>query len=241
MSSNVPVDLPGSAAPRPEKRRAHRAVGEHAVDHARSSFPGPTVTGVSMLIGPPLALVASLIGAPAYHAMGADFVAGMVEHARAFEVAIQLSLASMMLLIIAVIGMASMICVTRPRWGRVAGVVTMIGLLGPLTFQSVYWAASHLVDTAAHRAAAAVLIDESQVIPRTVMNVSGPAIILGFVLLAIASAKSGVLPRTPAVLLGLTALIPFGFISGHLVISAIGFAAATVALVPLGVSQLRRP
>ncbi|MGH9087254.1 MAG: hypothetical protein ACRDYZ_03965, partial [Acidimicrobiales bacterium] len=76
-------------------------------------------------------------------------------------------------------------------------------------------------------------------IPATIMNVSGPALIIGFILLAVGAAKVGLLPRSRAVALGLTALLPVGFISGYIVFSVIGFAFGAVALVPLGVAALR--
>jgi hypothetical protein len=192
-----------------------------------------------MVAAPLLALAGTAAGIDSYHARGADFLAGMVAHPHSFDVAIQLAQAAMVLLLVAVVGLATMICATRPRWGRAGGVVAAIGLCGPISFESVYWAASSLTDTAAHRAAGAVLIDQSQIIPRTVMNVTGPCLLVGFILLAVASAKAGVLGRPAAVALGMTALIPFGFISGYLVISLVGFLGTAVALVPLGLALLR--
>lgn len=203
------------------------------------SFPGPRVTGGCLVVAPLLAVASTVFGAPAYHARGIDFVAGMVDHRTGFVVGIQLALAAMLLLLLGVVGLAGLLSSRVPRWGRVAGVLTVLGLCGPISFESIYWAASRITDTAAHRAAAAVLIDASQVIPRTVMNVTGPCLVLGFVLLGIAAARAGVLDRVRAVLLGATCLIPFGFISGHLLISTAGFCACAVALVPLGASMLR--
>jgi hypothetical protein len=134
-----------------------------------------------------------------------------------------------------------MICASRPGWGRTAGTITVIGLCGPISFESLYWGAWHITDTSANRASAALMMDRAQVIPRTIMNVTGPALVIGFVLLAVAASRSGVLDRARAVCLGVTALIPAGFISGHLAVSAIGFLGTAIALVPLGVGLLRRP
>lgn len=53
------------------------------------------------------------------------------------------------------LGLAHMIATVRPRIGRAAGVITMIGLAGPIFFQGLYWGGSHL--TAPARQAAAAL------------------------------------------------------------------------------------
>ncbi|HEX7738859.1 MAG TPA: hypothetical protein VF426_04345 [Marmoricola sp.] len=228
--SNIPtVEPPGSQA------HATAAAGSVPVP----PFPGPRVTGLCLVAGPVLALIGTVLGIDSYRAKGADFVAAMVAHPDGFGWAVQIALASMVLTLVAVGGLAAMITARTPGWGRTAGVVTMIGLCGPISFESVYWAASKITDTAAHRAAAATLIDQSQIIPRSVMNVTGPCLVVGFILLGIAAAKSGVLDRPRAILLGLTCLIPAGFISGHLVISAVAFACTCVALVPLGLRVLQ--
>jgi hypothetical protein len=84
------------------------------------------------------------------------------------------------------------------------------------------------------------MVDQAQIIPRTIMNVTGPCLVIGFILLALGAAKAGVLRRPAAVALGITCLIPFGFISGHLAISVVGFVCTAIALVPLGVDLLRQ-
>jgi hypothetical protein len=206
---------------------------------ATGGFPGPWLTGATMVVAPLLALLGTIVGIPTYHARGTDFVAGMTDHPHLFDLAIQSAQASMVLMILAIAGLSAMITRTRPGLGRWAGALTIIGLCGPISFESTYWAAWHITDTDAHRAAAAQLIDDAQVIPRTIMNLSGPALVVGFLLLAVAAAKAGVLDRARAVCLGLTVLIPVGFVSGHLVIATVGFAGTAVALVPLGVRLLR--
>jgi hypothetical protein len=238
MARTVPAEASGTTSPLADDLSTARSRAIAALD---AGFPGRTVTGICFVVAPLLAIVGTAAGIPAYHAKGVDFVAGMVAHPHTFDLAIQCAEAAMVLLIVGVVGLATMVVATRPGWGRTAGAVTIIGLCGPISFESLYWGAWHITDTPAHRAAAALAMDRAQVIPRSIMNVTGPALIIGFVLLAIAVAKAGVLDRNRAVCLGITALIPFGFISGHLVISLIGFAGTAIALVPLGVGMLRRP
>lgn len=234
MPSNLPIDLPGTVAAVPSA-----TLGAADVRAVRTGFPGPMVTGACLVAAPVCAVAATLLGSSSYDAGGTKFVGGMIDHSIGFGVGVQLALASMMLLLLAVIGLAGMVTAVRPAWGRAAGIVTVLGLCGPISFESVYWAASKITDTTAHRAAAAVLIDRSQVIPRSIMNISGPCLVIGFILLGIAAAKSGVLGRPRATLLGATCLIPVGFISGHLAISAVAFFCTALALVPLGVDLLR--
>ncbi|HET7304560.1 MAG TPA: hypothetical protein VFJ12_08450 [Segeticoccus sp.] len=244
MSSNVSAPVPETPfGTRPSMRHARRDAGsvrDEAMQHARAGFPGPAVTGVCMVVAPLLAIGGTALGSRTYHARGADFVAAMAAHPGSFDTAVQLAESAMLVLLLAVVGLAGMTCAGRPRLGRWAGVLAVVGLCGPISFELVYWSASHLADTAVHRSAAALLIDESQVIPRTVMNVTGPALVVGFVLLAVAAARTEVLSRLRAGCLAATALIPLGFISGYLAISLVGFAGTAVALVPLGIEVLRR-
>ncbi|WP_310962283.1 hypothetical protein [Nocardioides terrisoli] len=241
MTSNVEHAGPlAGASPARAWQVAGWSVTPRAVEALRVGFPGAAVAGVCLVVAPLLAVVGSALGIDIYHAKGAAFVAGMVAHPDRMNLAIQLALAAMVLMVFAVAGLATMISASRPGWGRTAGVVTVVGLCGPISFESTYWGAWHLLGSGAQRAAAAHMIDQSQIIPRTIMNVSGPALVVGFLLLAIGAARAGVLRRPQAVFLGLTCVVPAGFISGHLVIAVIAFAACAVATVPLGVGLLRR-
>lgn len=236
MAEHAQVELSGttSRSARQDDGAAYRATSD-----VETGFPGRVVTGTCLVVGPLLAIAGTVVGVGAYHAKGADFVAGMADHPHAV-VGVQLAQASMMMLLLGVTGLAGMISTNRPTWGRTAGTLSVLGLCGPIAFEHLYWGASHLTDTAAHRAAAATMIDQSQIIPRSIMNITGPCLVVGFLLLGIAAAKSGVLDRPRAVCLGVTALIPFGFISGYLAISAVAFVGTAIALVPLGAGMLRR-
>lgn len=207
---------------------------------ADTSFPGITVTGVCMIAAPPLAVAGAATGISWYAARGIAFMDGMAAHHTLAAVGFNLVLAAMMLLLVAVIGLARMICATYPRLGRTGGIATVVGLCGPLFFNGVYFAGFQLAGTSG-QAAGAVAMDQAQIIPRIVMNVSGPALVLGFVLLAVGAAKAGVLSRPTAWALGLTCIIPAGFISGYLAIAMVAFAGTAVALVPLGFRLLREP
>jgi hypothetical protein len=203
-------------------------------------FPGRTVTGLCMIIAPLLAIIGSLAAVGIYHAKGADFAAGMVGHHFQGEIAFNFAVAGSILLIFAITGVAQAIARVRPRLGQAAGVLVIIGLCGPLFFNGVYFGGFQLMQFSQPSASiAGKMMDQAQIIPSNIINISGPALVIGFILLGIGAAKAGVLPRWRAWALGITCITPVGFISGFIVIAAIGFAGATIALLPLGLRLLR--
>lgn len=201
------------------------------------TFPGNAMTGVCMIAGPILAVVSSASAIGAYHSGGADFARAMTAHPLRAAINMNVDVVAIVLLFFAVMGLAQAIAAVRPRLGRAGGIFTLLGLFGPIFYPGVYFGAFQLA-TSGNQAAAATVIDRSHVSP-TVVHLAAPALVIGFILLAIGAAKGGVLSRPRAWALGVTCLIPAGFISGYIVISALAFAGAVVALVPLGIGILR--
>lgn len=204
-----------------------------------SAFPGRLVTGVSMIVGPVCAVIATALAMDIYSADGTTFIREIADNFVRFQIALNFQLVSFVLLIFAVAGLAQTIVPVSPRLGKTAGVMTMAGMMGPIFFEGIYWGGSHLT-SAATQPAAAQLYDASQ-LPSIIMNYSGPAMVAGYILLAIAAARSGVLSRPFAIILGITCIFPAGFISGYMVIASVAFVACAVALVPLGLRVLRTP
>lgn len=202
------------------------------------SFPGSRVTGVCLILAPLLLLASAILSLGIYHAKGADYVAAMAEHQTRTSIAFDGIVAGMALMLLAVIGLAQLITRQRPTLGRWAGVVTTLGLLGPFFFNGVYFAGYQLTD-ADTQAIAGKMMDSAQIMPSNVINLSGPALVIGFILLAIGAAKAEVLSRNRAIALGLAAIMPVGFISGYIAISGVAFAFAAIATVPLGLKMLR--
>lgn len=206
----------------------------------RSSFLGNRITGFCMVVAPILAVFACLIGMGDYRAKGIDYVHLMGQHPALTSATFNLVVTIMVLSIFAVFGLSQLTVVRRPGLGRLAGIVTIVGLLGPIFFNGVYFGGFQLAG-GSNEAAAGRAIDTAQRIPSVIMNVSGPALVFGFILLGVAAYKSGVLGKGRAIALGVTCLLPFGFISGYLVISAIGFLGLAIALVPLGARLWNAP
>lgn len=205
---------------------------------ATGGFPGPTAAGLSLIAAPVFGAIGSALAIGIYHFKGADMVAGMARHHARALAGINMAVVAVVLTVFAVLALAGQIAARRPTLGRAAGVVTIVGLSGPLYFEGMYWAASFLT-APRWQAAGAHLIDGTNHLPNTIVNLSAPGLIVGFIMLAVASAKAEVLPRSRAVCLGFAALLPVGFVSGYIAVSAVGFAVASAAMVPLGVETLR--
>jgi hypothetical protein len=224
---------------------AARAAGERA---ARSfaarragerGFPGPWVSGICLVAAGPLAVVSSALAIGLYSESGSTLAASLADHHPRMEWALNLDLASVMLSLFVVVFLAQAIAASHPRLGRAGGVLALLGLLGPGFFLGIFWGASHIVDTPAHEKVAALLIDGSNRVPTTIDNISGALLLAGFIVLGVGAARSGLLGRGRAAALAVTCLIPFGFISGYMVISCAAYVGLVIAAVPLGVQVLR--
>lgn len=205
-----------------------------------TGFPGRLVGGVCLVAAPILALVGTGLAVDLYSEAGGPFASAMANHPMRGMAGVNLSVASIMLALFVVVVLARAITGTHPRLGRTGGVLTMLGLMGPMFFEGIFWGASRIiVQSPSHIAVAATLINRANVVPASVDNISGPCLFAGFILLGLGAAKSGLLSRWRAAALALTCLLPFGFISGYMVISLVAFLGLAVAVVPLGVRVLR--
>ena len=117
------------------------------------------------------------------------------------------------------------------------GALAVIGLFGPAFFLGVNYLNIQLADIADQAGAATALEDAESTL--NIVNICGPALLVGLVVLAVGAAKSGVLSRSGSIALGLSALAPLGLLSGVIVISIAAWLALAVALIPLGLRTLR--
>ncbi len=204
---------------------------------ADAAFPGPVVTGICMIVAPPVLALMALMASDLYKFKGHDFLTAMHAHPTRTEIFLNVVPIATIALMFACIGLAGAAARRAPRPARVGGVATVLGLCGPLTFLAIEFCGYQL--SARHLAAGAFMYDQANMVPRTIMNITGPAIIVGFITLAVAARRAGLLGKGAAICFACTALLPIGFISAVLPISAIGFIACSVALVPLGLGLLR--
>jgi hypothetical protein len=202
------------------------------------AFPGRTATGVCMVIAPPALAVLCLLGTGIYKFKGHDFLSAMANHSTRTEIFLNFVPIAVFMLMLAVVGLAGMTAHRVPRLSAFGGGAALLGLCGPLFFVAIEFAGYQL-SSPGRLADGSFMYDQANMVPRISVNLSGPAIVLGFVCLAVATYRAGLLSKVRAVCLALTALLPIGFIGAVLPVSAVGFVACSVALVPLGLALLR--
>jgi hypothetical protein len=189
-----------------------------------------------MIAAPLLAAAGTALGIPIYQASGVAFVHAIARQPVVAQLALNLTVAGIVLFMLATVAIAHRIAVVRPGLGRSAGVMAIVGLAGPVFFEGIYWSTTQ--DLGGDLDSLGTLMDRAQIVPRTIMNISGPALVIGFVLLGVGAAVAGQLGRVRAGLLAAAALMPFGFITGYLALATAGFVCAAVALVPWGIRLL---
>ncbi len=194
-----------------------------------------------MVVAPVVLTAMCLLGTDIYKFHGHDFLTEMAANPTRTMIFLNVVPLGIMMLMLAVVGLTGLAAVRDPRGPRVAHVAlvtTLVGLCGPLFFLAIEFCAYQLANPT-HLAAGAHMYDLANMVPRTTANISGPLLVVGFITLAVAVHRAGLMSRLRAVSLGLTALLPIGFIAAFLPISAVGFAFCSIALVPLGASLLR--
>ena len=203
---------------------------------APNGFPGPWVEGVCMILAPILGVLGLALSFGVYKFHGADMMTAMADNHFRSGLAINLSVASMILLLIAVVALAQRITAVKPGWGRWGGVVTIVGLMGPIFFEGIFFGSYKIT---AYPAAGAYLIDHANVIPSSIVNVSAPCIVAGWILLGIGAYKAGILGKPRAICLGLGCLLAPSLAAA---VVPLGIAAAVligIALVPMGLEIVR--
>ncbi len=191
-----------------------------------------------MTVAPIVLAILCLLATDIYKFSGHDFLTAMAANPVRTDIFLNAVPLAIFLLMLAVVAVAVMAAPRASRSATIGGSLALLGLCGPLFFIAIEFSGYQLANPE-HLTAGAYMYDQANMVPRISLNISGPAIIAGFILLAIAAHHAGLLGRTRAVCLALTALLPFGFIAAVLPISAAGFVACAIALVPIGASLLR--
>jgi hypothetical protein len=205
---------------------------------ALPAFPGRWATGISMLVAPIVLAVMCLLASGIYKYFGRPFLSAMAAQPVITEIFLNVVPLAIFLLMLAAVGLAGATRGTAPRLSDLGGGAALLGLCGPIFFVAIEFSGFQL-SSPKYLAAGAYMYDQANMVPRISLNISGPAIILAFILLAVAARKAGLMGRFRAVCLAATGLLPFGFIGAFLPISALGFVGCAIALAPLGLRWLR--
>lgn len=215
--------------------------GRKAPDGAVPAFPGPATTAVCMIVAPVALAILCLLGSDIYKFHGHDFLSAMAAHHVRTQIFLNAVPIGIFMMMLAVVGLAGMAAVRQPRLARFGGAATLLGLCGPIFFVAIEFAGYQLSGPK-YLSAGAYMYDQANMVPRISLNICGLGLLVGFITLAIAAYRAELLAKMPAILFGFTALLPIGFIGSVLPVSAVGFVACAVALVPLGRGLLaRRP
>jgi len=182
------------------------------------------------LVAAPLALVAGRTqlnlnwdDAPAYLAQMASNPVGT-------DVGSLLTLAGSILLIPAVLGLAGLARVRTPRLAAVGGVLAVLGAISGIVVATMALVGGHIADQATDPAAAELwtrIWSDSRLGPP--LLIGG---IVGFVLLAAGLFRSGAVPRTAAVLVGVAGVATLVTSVGP--VRALVVGSAVLALVAFG-------
>jgi hypothetical protein len=191
-----------------------------------------------MVVAPIVLAAMCLMATGIYKYFGRPFLSGMAAQPVITEIFLNVVPLAIFMLMLAAIGLAGATRGTAPRLSDLGGAAALLGLCGPIFFIAIEFSGFQL-SSPKYLDAGAYMYDQANMVPRISLNVSGPAIILAFILLAVAARKAGLLGRFRAVCLAATGLLPFGFIGAFLPISALGFVGCAIALAPLGVRWLR--
>jgi hypothetical protein len=200
-------------------------------------FPGRRLTGISMIAAPALLVAGAALLIGIYGKNGGEQLQAISDNTARAHAAVNLAIAGTVLAAFALAGLAAVVARHRPRAGHVGGALAIIGLFGPAFFLGVNYLNIQLADIA-DRAGAVTALDDAES-TLNIVNICGPALLIGLLVLAAGAAKSGVLPRSASIALGLSALAPLGLLSGVIVISIVAWLALAVALMPLGLRTLR--
>jgi hypothetical protein len=206
-------------------------------DRADQFFAGRRFTGVCMIAAPLLLTAGAVLLMGIYGGSPSARVGAYADNEVRASVAVNLAIAGTVLATFALAGVAALVATRRPGLGRAGGVLAIIGLFGPAFYLGINHVGIRLGDLA-DRAGAGAVFQDAEATPN-IVNLAGPALLVGFLLLAIGTAKAGVLPRWRSWALGLAALAPVGLMSGIVVISIVAWLALAFALAPLGRDILR--
>jgi hypothetical protein len=196
------------------------------------------LAATSLLLAPVLLLAGTLLRAP-FNFFFPDQLAAMAEYPAQMTAAYTLFLAGNVLLWPAVVWLALEIRKTRPALAAWAGALVLFGL-----FERTFHAGidQFALGVARRRGAsyATDLVAESYQNLHLFSFLSF-TIMFGWFVLAFAAWRGGVFGVTRSVALAAMGLLPLGVLKGTELLSIVGTAGLCVALVPAGISLLRKP
>jgi hypothetical protein len=195
------------------------------------TFPGRWLTATAMVFGPVLLLVAVLLRWP-FHYFFPDQLAAVATHPALMTAAHTAFIAGTVLLAPAVVALTHQIGRTRPLLAAWGGCLVLVGLLERTFHAGIDQAAHGLVQH--HGAQAATDLVGTSYQNVHLFSFLSFTILFGWLVLAFAAYRSGVLGPARALALAAMCLLPLGVLKGTEVTSVIAVVGLCVALAPGG-------
>jgi hypothetical protein len=198
------------------------------------TFPGRWIGAGTMILGPLLLLVGVLLRWP-FHFFFPQQLAAVAEHPGLMTAAHTLMIAGTVLLAPAVLGLAHRIGQTRPALATWGASLVLVGLF-ERTFHAGIDQAAHGLVRREGAATATTLVGQSYQ-DLHLFSFLSFTILFGWLVLAFAAYRSGVLGPVRAVALASMCLLPLGVLKGTEITSVIAVAGLCAALIPTGLRQ----
>jgi hypothetical protein len=201
------------------------------------SFPGLWLGGVSLILGPLLLIIGTLLrlGVPFFFP---DQLAAYQRHPTLITASYGAFLAGVILLWPGVVTVAARIAVTRPGWAAWGGALVVFGLFARAFHYGINTFAFALVDSSG-RSGATRAVASYYSYPEWIASSLTASVMFGWTALAVGGFLSGVLRLIPALALTLMSGLMIGVLKGSNWPSAIESLGLAVAFVPLGIECLR--
>lgn len=206
-------------------------------EELRQGFPGPRVAGFAMILGPVLLLAGAILLIPFEAATLAERQdAYRTETTRAM-LGLEFFVAGWFLSLINVTALAGLVSRRSPRLGRIAGTWALLGVTVSLFFGGI---ATYEIAQSRITDLEVVTMLEAGAEPPLVILLGASGIVFGWILLAVGTFRTGILPAPRALAFGLTGLLPLTVLGGYPITMPIPFVGMCIGLVPLGWSLLRK-
>lgn len=191
-----------------------------------------------MILAPALLLTGAILLYPFETATLAERQEAYRTQATRALIGLEVFVLGWFLSLINVAALASLAARHRPTLARAAGTWALLGVTVSIFFGGI---ATYEVALSKVQDLDTVTTIEAGAEPPLAILLGGSGIVFGWILLAFACYRAGVLPAPRAIALGLTGLLPVTVLGGYPITMPIPFIGMCVGLIPLGVALLKEP
>jgi len=202
----------------------------------QATFPGPWIGGTSLIIGPLLILTGALLRVQ-FHYFFPQQLAAFQNHPTLLTAAYSVYSLGNVVLCFGILHLVTLIAQWNRVWAIWAGMLILSGLFTRTFHAGIDHMAFQLVRVQDVALATKAVADSYNGFH--VFRYLNGYIMMGWICLAIACYRSGVLTLLNAIAVGLMVIVPFGTLKGT-EIRAVGIVGMCAALVPLGTRVIKK-